>query len=130
MLQIQRMRWPRKGILIRALIYGPLLGYFGWQAWQKWQADPVEATTPAEPTVDDKLERHKKTIELPDGTKHEIYELTPEQAEEILGHPVPPPPQDEDAHEGDPQEGEEAPPPNERVVAGDAPSDPEPSSPD
>ena len=90
------MRWPRKGILIRLLIYGPIIGYLGYQAVEKFRAERevTEADAPAAPggqDVEDKLEPYKKTIEMPDGSKQEIIQLTPEQAEEILGHPLPEP---------------------------------------
>lgn len=81
------MRLPRKGILIRLCIYVPLLGYLSWRAldhwWAKGHPDRAE-----QDDLDAKLAPHKRVITLPDGTQHEIVELTPEQAEAILG-PLP-----------------------------------------
>jgi hypothetical protein len=81
------MRLPRKRVLIRVLIYVPLLGYFGWQALDRWRAEQVAASP--EPSVEEKLAPHKKWMTFPDGTKQEIYELTPEEAADILGHEPP-----------------------------------------
>jgi hypothetical protein len=100
------MRLPRKGILIRVLIYGPLFGYFGWQALDRWRAE--QASTPPEPSVEDKLAPHKKWMTFPDGTKQEIYELTPEEAAEILGHEMPEAPDADQAESGAPTEAEPA----------------------
>jgi len=87
------MQWPRKGILIRLAIYVPLLTYFGWMACARWRSDRDAAAEAEElrraPSLGDKLAPHKKTITLPDGTQQDIYELSPEEAEAILGHPVP-----------------------------------------
>lgn len=78
----------RRGIIIRLFIYVPLIGFLGWRAMQgRCGAD--EPTIEAEPTTEDEFAPYRKTITLPDGRQQEIVELTPEQAEEILGHPVP-----------------------------------------
>jgi hypothetical protein len=81
------VRWPRRGILIRALVYGPILGYLGWQAVERWraqrEADAAAQDQPAAP--------NKRTITFPDGSEHEVIELTPEQAEQMLGRPLDPP---------------------------------------
>lgn len=86
------MRWPRKGILIRLLIYGPIIGFLSYQAIEKYRTEREVTETdvpPLQEDVEDKLEPYKKVIEMPDGSKQEIIQLTPEQAEEILGHPLP-----------------------------------------
>jgi hypothetical protein len=93
-----RMRLPRKRVLIRVLIYVPLLGYFGWQALDRWRAEQV-AHSP-EPSVEEKLAPHKKWMTFPDGTKQEIYELTPEEAADILGHEPPERPGADQARQG------------------------------
>ena len=81
------MRLPRKGILIRLCIYVPLLGYLSWRAYERWAG---ERNPPAAEVdeLDAKLAPHKRVITLPDGTQQEIVELTPEEAEAILG-PLP-----------------------------------------
>ena len=86
------MRWPRKGILIRLLIYGPIIGFLSYQALEKYRTEREVTETdvaPLQEDVEDKLEPYKKVIEMPDGSKQEIIQLTPEQAEELLGHPLP-----------------------------------------
>lgn len=81
------MRLPRKGILIRLCIYVPLLTYLSWRAFDHWRSKG-EATADAASELDRKLAPHKRVITLPDGTQQEVVELTPEQAEAILG-PMP-----------------------------------------
>ncbi len=54
------MKLPRKGILIRIIVLGPILGYVGWQA----------------------LERYLAQQALQDV---KVFELTPEQARELYG---------------------------------------------
>lgn len=89
------MRLPRKGVLIRLLIYVPLIGYLSWSAITNCQARRAAeeaAATPSAPAPDpalqERLEPHKRIIKLPDGTEQAIYELTPEEAQELLGAPV------------------------------------------
>lgn len=84
------MRWPRKAILIRIAIYGPLILFFGGRAIYTRCVAEREASdaTPAP------IEGQKRTVTLPDGSSHEIIELSPEQAEKMLGRPLPDPPDD------------------------------------
>lgn len=75
----------KKAVWIRLLIYIPLLAFFGYQAFARFkagkEAEAQEAAAPAaaadEPT--------KRTVTLPDGRTVEVYEVTPEQAELMLG---------------------------------------------
>ncbi len=83
----QPVRLPRKGILIRLCIYVPLLGYLSYRAFDRWWAERHPAPTEQD-ELDRKLAPHKRVITLPDGSQQEIVELTPEQAEELLG-PLP-----------------------------------------
>jgi hypothetical protein len=80
------VRWPRKGILIRLCIYVPVLLYLSWRAIERWRAPAADPQVDGD--LDRKLAPHKRIISLPDGTQQEIVELTPEQAEAILG-PIP-----------------------------------------
>lgn len=82
------MRLPRRGVLIRLFIYIPLIGFLGWRAYQARCGEPEQAVEPEAPT-DDPLAPYRKTIVLPDGTQQEIVEMTPEQAEAVLGRPLP-----------------------------------------
>jgi hypothetical protein len=85
--KVTGVRLPRKGILIRLAIYLPILAFLSWRAGQKWMAEQQP-----EPTQQDglemKLEPHKRTITLPDGTQQTVYEMTEAEAEQILG-PLP-----------------------------------------
>lgn len=100
----------KKAVWIRLLIYIPLLAFFGYQAFARFkagkEAEAQEAAAPAltgdEPT--------KRTVTLPDGRTVEVYEVTPEQAELMLGAggggEVPdelPPVNQDDRVEGSPQ---------------------------
>jgi hypothetical protein len=85
------MRLPRKGVLIRLAIYVPLIGFLSWNALQSCEARreaQEAAATPPEPSVQERLEPHKRIITLPDGSQQAVYELTPEEAQELLGAPV------------------------------------------
>ncbi|MEZ4379955.1 MAG: hypothetical protein R3A79_01315 [Nannocystaceae bacterium] len=76
------MPLPRKGILIRLVIYGSLLGYFGWQALSHFLAERA-----AEESAASADEVTKREYKLPDGRSVEVLELTPEQAERMYGVP-------------------------------------------
>jgi hypothetical protein len=83
------VRWPRRGVLIRLLVYGPILGYLGWHAIERWRAQRE-----ADAAVEQPSEPRKRTVTFPDGSQHEVLELTPEQAEQMLGKPLEPPKDD------------------------------------
>jgi hypothetical protein len=80
------MRWPRRGILIRLAIYVPLIAFLAWRAQGGCDNS---ATMTKDDAMEQKLAPHRKVITLPDGTQQEIVELTAEEAEAILGHPIP-----------------------------------------
>lgn len=77
------MRLPRKGILIRIVVYGGLLGFLGWRALQPHVVEP--AKDPNEAKRLQELRQHSRTVTLPDGETQVIYEITPEQAERLFG---------------------------------------------
>jgi hypothetical protein len=80
------MRWPRRGILIRLAIYVPVISFLVWRAQGGCEQSGGE---PKNDEMEQKLAPHRKVITLPDGTQQEIVELTQEEAEQILGHPIP-----------------------------------------
>lgn len=82
------MRWPRRGILIRLAIYVPLIGVLAWRA-QGGCDQSARMELEKDDALEQKLAPHRKVITLPDGTQQEIVELTAEEAEAILGHPIP-----------------------------------------
>lgn len=73
------MPLPRRGILIRIVVYGALISFFGWRACAKYQE---EKATEAE------IESVSREAKLPDGRTIEYLELTPEQAEKMFGAKV------------------------------------------
>lgn len=80
------MRWPRRGILVRLVIYVPVIAFLAWRA----QGGCEARQSPPEPdSLEQRLAPHRKVITLPDGTQQEIVELTREEAEALLGHPIP-----------------------------------------
>jgi hypothetical protein len=85
---ISAVRLPRKGILVRLCIYVPVLSYVSWRAYERWSSEREAAAAPAKSELDEKLAPHKRIITLPDGRQQEIVELTPEQAEALIG-PLP-----------------------------------------
>ncbi len=78
----------RRGLIIRLLIFVPLLAYFGYGAYQKWRAE--QAAEDAAPT--------SRKMQLPDGRTIDVIELTPEQAEQQFGVKLPPEPTVSDAN--------------------------------
>jgi hypothetical protein len=83
------MRWRRKGILIRLAIYVPIIGFLTWTtcANRRARQDAADAAA-GEDAAKRELEQHKRSYTMPDGTKQDVYELTPEQAERLLGKPA------------------------------------------
>lgn len=73
----------RKGILIRIVIYGSLMAYFGWQQYQRIQAEK-EATEQREKRVQE-LEGAKRSVTLPDGSTQDVFYVNPEQAKRLFG---------------------------------------------
>lgn len=71
------MQLPRKAVLIRICIYGPLLAYFGYMACQKYQAEKAEQN--AAPEIDGP----KHTFTLPDGKSVEVVEISEDQARQM-----------------------------------------------
>jgi hypothetical protein len=80
------MRWPRRGILIRLAIYVPVIALLAWRAQGGCDEPGREAE---DDPLEQKLAPHRKVITLPDGSQQEIVELTAEEAEAILGQPIP-----------------------------------------
>jgi hypothetical protein len=80
------MRWPRRGILIRLAIYVPLIAFLAWRAQGGCEPSDPEAN---DGTMERELAPHRKVITLPEGTQQEVVELTAEEAEQILGRPIP-----------------------------------------
>lgn len=101
------MRGPRRGIIIRLLIYVPVISFLGWRV-AGGCSDDRAAEPPAKPSLPAELAPHRKVITLPDGTQQEIVELTREEAEQILGHPIPEPEKAEAAAEADAKTGADA----------------------
>ena len=81
------MRLPRKGILIRLLIYVPLIGFFGWRAYERY-AEQRKADSEAA-AADQELDHKRRTVTLPDGRTQEILVVTPEEAERLMNLKVP-----------------------------------------
>jgi len=109
------MRWPRRGILIRLCIYVPLIAILGWRARGGCSQ---EATMEPESVAEDPFARHRRVIKLPDGTQQEILELTPAEAEAMLGHPIP----DHVADEGKDEAKAKAEPPAANEPAAEPPA--------
>lgn len=72
-------RKPRLGIILRLVIYLPLLGFFGWRAWDRFTTERVAADEVFRERVSTWLEHPPQTILLPGGEA--LPMMTPEQAE-------------------------------------------------
>jgi hypothetical protein len=71
---------PRLGIVIRVLIYGPLLGFFGWQAAQRHITERRVADDNFRAGVDQWLAHPPRTIMMPNGELMPVLELTEDEA--------------------------------------------------
>lgn len=69
------MRWPRRGILIRLVIYLPLIGFLAWRAWSSRAPSDDAALDPP----------RTQTFVGPDGKTVEVIQLSPEQIEQQFG---------------------------------------------
>jgi hypothetical protein len=69
-------KWLRPGVIIRALIYVPLLGFFGWQAVGRFQDERQVADDNFRASIDQWLQHPPRTIVMPNGEVMPILELT------------------------------------------------------
>ncbi len=94
------MSLPRKGILIRLILWPPAIAFCAWHAWQKVSAENREpAPAPTSAQTQERLDAHRKSFTLPDGEVIEVPVLSPEEARSILGVDVEassPPPEPND----------------------------------
>ena len=74
-----RKRW-RTGVIVRVLIYVPLLGFFGWQAVQRFQDGRRAADDNFRASVEQWLQHPPRTIVMPNGEVMPVLELTEEEA--------------------------------------------------
>lgn len=77
----------RRGLIIRALIFGPLFIYFGFAAIQKCRLEQQTADDAAK--RDAEIRQNSKTIDLPNGKSMQVIELTPEEAAAKYGYKPP-----------------------------------------
>jgi hypothetical protein len=78
---------PRLGIIVRVLIYVPLLAFFGWQAVQKLSSQRDVADDNFRTLVQQRLDSQLPTVMLPNGEV--IPAITEEQAIEMGVLPTP-----------------------------------------
>jgi hypothetical protein len=86
-------KWLRPGIIIRAVIYVPLLGFFGWQAVQRYQEGRRSADDNFRASVEQWLQHPPRTIVMPNGELMPVFELTQEEAVQmgLIPEPAAPP---------------------------------------
>lgn len=96
-----RKKSPRLGIIVRLLIYVPLLGFFGWQAAQRFIDGRNVADDNFHVAIDAWINQpREELITLPNGKTGKVRYVTPEQAmqEGLLA----PPPAPAAEHQPDP----------------------------
>ncbi|WP_106395507.1 hypothetical protein [Enhygromyxa salina] len=76
-------RRPRLGIIVRALIYLPLLAFFGWQATRNFVAQRAAADDAFRASVAQWLQHPPRTIMMPNGEEMPVLELTEQEAIEM-----------------------------------------------
>lgn len=82
---------PRLGVIIRVLIYVPLLSFFGWQAVQRFQDGRQAADDSFRASVQQWLQHPPRTVVMPNGELMPVFELTEQEAVEmgLLPEPTP-----------------------------------------
>lgn len=82
---------PRLGVIVRVLIYVPLLSFFGWQAVQRFQDGRQAADDSFRASVQQWLQHPPRTIVMPNGELMPVFELTEQEAVEmgLLPEPTP-----------------------------------------
>jgi hypothetical protein len=83
----------RTGVVVRLLIYVPLLGFFGWQAVQRFQDGRRAADDNFRASVEQWLQHPPRTIVMPNGEVMPVLELTEEEAAQmgLIPEPTPEP---------------------------------------
>jgi hypothetical protein len=71
---------PRLGLIVRVLIYVPLLSFFGWQAVQRFQEGRRAADDNFRASMEQWLKHPPRTIMMPNGELMPVFELTEEEA--------------------------------------------------
>lgn len=79
----------RLGVIIRVLIYVPLLGLFGWQAAQKFLNQRRVADDNFRAAVEQWLQHPPRTIVMPNGETMPVLELSEQEAVELGLLPAP-----------------------------------------
>lgn len=80
------MKLPRKGILIRIVIYGAALTFFGYGAIRKHLAEKEALEAAESDVVETNLDDlPTKKVVMPDGRTVEVLEMTEEQFEAQFG---------------------------------------------
>ena len=82
---------PRWGLVIRALIYLPLLAFFGWRAYERFANERQIADDNFRASVDQWLKHPPRTIIMPNGEAMPVLELTEQEAKDmgLLPEPAP-----------------------------------------
>jgi hypothetical protein len=81
----------RTGVIVRLLIYVPLLGFFGWQAVQRFQDGREVADDSFRASVEQWLQHPPRTMVMPNGEVMPVLELTEEEAVQMGLIPEPKP---------------------------------------
>jgi hypothetical protein len=84
---------PRLGVIVRILIYVPLLGFFGWQAVERYQDGRRAADDSFRASVEQWLKHPPRSVVMPNGDVMPVFELTEQEAVEmgLLPEPTPTP---------------------------------------
>lgn len=78
-------------MIIRVLIYVPLLGFFGWQAVQRFQDGRRAADDNFRASVEQWLQHPPRNVMMPNGEMMPVFELTEQEAVQMGLLPEPEP---------------------------------------
>jgi hypothetical protein len=86
-------KWLRPGVIVRVLIYVPLLCFFGWQAVQRYLDEHRAADDNFRASVQQWVQHPPRTIVMPNGEVMPVLELTEQEAMQmgLLPEPTPEP---------------------------------------
>lgn len=74
---------PYLGVIVRVVVYGAALSYFGWQAAQRFMTERQIADDNFRTSVGQWLKHPPKTIIMPNGEAMPVLELSEDEARQL-----------------------------------------------
>jgi hypothetical protein len=74
---------PHLGVIVRVVVYGTALSYFGWQAAQRFITERAVADDNFRASLGQWLQHPPKTIIMPNGEAMPVLEITEDEAKRM-----------------------------------------------